>query len=112
MKMIELIKKYLFGRQDEIKSALAEGAIVIDVRTPGEFNHGHLKGARNIPLNELSSKLGLISKWEKKIILVCRSGQRSLMARKILKQSGIEAINGGAWNNLLKFEHYKGDYFE
>jgi phage shock protein E len=104
--VIDLVRKFIFGKQDEIKSALDEGAIVIDVRTPAEFKEGHFKGAKNIPLNELTSRSGFIKKLNKKIILVCRSGQRSSMAKKLLKNRSIEVINGGAWTNLVKFENY------
>jgi phage shock protein E len=51
--------------------------------------------ALNIPLNELKLKSDLIRKWNKPVITVCRSGNRSGIAKGILKATGIDAYNGG-----------------
>jgi phage shock protein E len=107
--VINLIRRYLFRKKEEIKNAMAEGAMIIDVRTPEEFTSGHVKGAKNIPLNEITSKCGWLKKSGKKIIVVCRSGQRSGLAKRLLKTQGIEAINGGSWTHLRKFENYSED---
>lgn len=77
--------------QDKIKS----GAVIIDVRTPGEFNSGHAKGSKNIPLNQLSSKMNALK--GKEVIVVCKSGGRAMQAESMLKQAGIDAINAGPW---------------
>ena len=58
-----LIQK-LFGPKTDYKELVRQGAVIIDVRSSSEFKTGHVKGAKNIPLQELSSKLGKIKKGE------------------------------------------------
>jgi rhodanese-related sulfurtransferase len=70
------------------------------VRTPGEFQGGHIKGSKNIPLNTISSKINEIKKLNKPVIACCASGMRSSQATSILKSNGIDAMNGGGWNSL------------
>ncbi|MEY3245808.1 MAG: hypothetical protein RL253_965, partial [Bacteroidota bacterium] len=76
------------------------GALIIDVRTPGEFNSGHIKGSINIPLDDIRNKTEELKKKNKVIITCCRSGNRSGMAKSMLESAGIECHNGGAWNVL------------
>ena len=76
------------------------GAIIVDVRTPGEFNSGHIKGSINIPLDQINSKTAELKKKNKVVITCCRSGNRSGMAESALKSAGIECYNGGPWNVL------------
>ena len=90
-----------FGNKSQnIQEFIAKGAIIIDVRSPGEFSGGHIKGSKNIPLNEISSKIDEIKKQNKPVITCCASGMRSSQATSILKQNGIDVINGGGWQNL------------
>jgi len=96
----------LFGgdnNAEPIEQYLKEGAVVIDVRTAEEFAGGHVKGAKNIVLNSIPTKVGEIKKMNKKVIAVCRSGARSGQATSFLKQQGIDVINGGPWENVAKF---------
>ncbi|MCU0336970.1 MAG: rhodanese-like domain-containing protein [Sediminibacterium sp.] len=79
---------------------IQEGAIILDVRTPREFQSGHIKGSKNIPVEQVKSKLQEIKKWNKPIITVCRSGNRSGVAKSILLSGGVETVNGGPWNVL------------
>jgi rhodanese-related sulfurtransferase len=53
------------------------GAQIIDVRTPAEYNGGHIKGAKNIPLQSLNQNLGKINK-NKPVITCCASGAEVL----------------------------------
>ncbi|NJM79100.1 MAG: rhodanese-like domain-containing protein [Flavobacterium sp.] len=90
-----------FGNKtNEINEFITNGAIILDVRTPEEFKEGHIKGAKNIALHSLNGKLAEIKKWNKPVIACCRSGMRSAQATSILKQNGIECINGGGWMSL------------
>ena len=90
-----------FGNKTQnITDFMSKDAIIIDVRTPGEFQGGHIKGSKNIPLNMLSSKIEEIKKQGKPIIACCASGMRSAQATSILKSNGIEAMNGGGWSSL------------
>jgi rhodanese-related sulfurtransferase len=71
------------------------------VRSKGEFNGGHIKGAINIPVDSLSSNLGKLKDKKKPIITCCASGMRSASARGILKSNGYEEVhNGGGWMSL------------
>lgn len=70
-----------------------EGTFLLDVRTQGEFNEGHIKGATLIPVQELKSRITeLESQKEKTILVYCRSGRRSLKAAKILHQAGFTKV--------------------
>ncbi|WP_136668443.1 rhodanese-like domain-containing protein [Flavobacterium sp. H122] len=90
-----------FGNKtNEIKDFIERGAIIIDVRSAGEFTSGNIKGSKNIPLNTISGKINEIKKLNKPVITCCLSGMRSGQAASILKQNGIECINGGGWNSL------------
>ena len=90
-----------FGNKTkQVKEFMAKGAVIIDVRTEGEFKSGHIEGSKNIPLHEISSKIEVIKKLDKPVIVCCRSGMRSGQANSILKNNGIESINGGGWSSL------------
>lgn len=96
----------LFGGGSDsgsIEEYLKDGAIVIDVRTVGEFSEGHVNGSKNIVLNNIPAKVDELKKLNKKVIAVCRSGARSGQATSFLKQQGIDVINGGPWQNVAKF---------
>lgn len=90
-----------FGnKKNSIQEYKEKGAVIIDVRSKGEFDGGHIKDAKNIPLNEIRNKINDIKKLNKPVIACCASGMRSSQATSILKQNGIEAINGGGWQSL------------
>ncbi len=92
---------FLFGNKTNmIKDFQTRGAIIIDVRTPGEYSQGAISGSKNIPLQSISSKINEIKKLNKPIITCCVSGMRSGNAASILKSNDIEAINGGGWMSL------------
>ena len=97
--MFEFLKN-LFGPGTDYKSILSKGAIIVDVRTPTEFSAGHIEGARNIPLDQLKTKVAELKKTGKPIITCCRSGARSGMAKSQLSSADIEVYNGGAWTSL------------
>lgn len=80
------------------KLLVSEGAILLDVRSEGEFSAGHIEGAVNIPLEELGFRFDELA--DKLVITCCRSGNRSEMALHILGENGIDAINGGPWDLL------------
>jgi rhodanese-related sulfurtransferase len=94
--------KQLLGLAPKVNYSelVKNGAQIIDVRTPGEFKAGHIRGAVNIPLQTISSQLGRIKK-DKPVITCCASGMRSASAKSILKSSGFEEVhNGGGWMSL------------
>lgn len=91
----------LFGLKDtDYKTLIAQGAIVVDVRSPQEFAGGHIPGSTNIPLDQIGAKADMLLKKGKPVITCCRSGTRSGMAVGILKSAGVDARNGGAWDSL------------
>ncbi len=67
---------------------------LLDVRTPTEYQSGHLQNAQLIPLQVLSQNMHRLSKdRDKKILVYCKSGNRSVAASRILKASGFTPIN-------------------
>ena len=68
------------------------GALLVDVRTPGEFANGHLEGAVNAPLGELDLHLGKLGGRERPLVLYCASGMRSMNARKMLQAKGFTQV--------------------
>ena len=91
----------IFGPGTDFKALKENGAIIIDVRTPQEFDHGHIQGSKNIPLDKIQREIKTIKNYNKPIITVCKSGARSGMAKSILKGAGVEVYNGGPWNVLI-----------
>ena len=75
---------------------------ILDVRTPEEFSQNHVPSAINIPLDQITERLGEFEKMKTPIIAYCRSGSRSGMATSILKQHGYEAFNGGGLTDVLQ----------
>jgi len=99
--MIQLFKK-LFGSGPKVnyKELVATGATIVDVRTKGEYQSGHIKGSVNIPLDNLRNNLSKIKK-DKPVITCCASGMRSASGKNILKSNGFnEVYNGGGWMSL------------
>ena len=91
------------GQTADLRNIIDQGAFLVDVRTPGEFADGHVKGSVNIPLDRVPSQLSKFRN-KKNIIVFCRSGGRSSQAKSILEQNGFtNVINGGTWNNVNQF---------
>jgi rhodanese-related sulfurtransferase len=83
-----------------MKDLIEKGAFLVDVRTPEEFAEGHVNASMNIPLDELSNRMEEF-KGKENIIVFCRSGARSGMAKSILNQAGFEnVVNGGPWTDV------------
>lgn len=103
--MIEKIKKMLgIGPKVDLGRVIADGAIIIDVRTTGEYAGGHLKNSVNIPLANLGSQMNKLKK-DKPVITCCASGMRSGSAKSMLQSNGFKEVhNGGSWYNLKKIE--------
>lgn len=97
----------LFSRTPSTDAAgLAErlrsrDVVVVDVRQPGEFRHGHIQGAQNLPLMRLKSRLDSLPRGNT-IVTVCASGHRSASAARTLRRAGydVENLKGGmhAWH--------------
>lgn len=92
---------FLFrNRQKMVQEFISREAIVLDVRTKAEYSTGAITGSKNIPLQVLSNNISNIKKLNKPVITCCASGMRSATAASILKQNGIDAMNGGGWQGL------------
>jgi phage shock protein E len=103
--MFNAIKKLLgIGPKVDLGELIARGAVIVDVRSPGEYTSGHLKKSINIPLDTLKMKFGKLKK-DAVVITCCASGIRSSMAKKILLANGfVNVHNGGSWCNLKHYE--------
>ena len=83
---------------------------LIDVRTPAEFEAGHIPGAVNVPLDELRSQLGELREvlHDHDVVLVCRSGNRAGQAQQALQAAGLTSptvLSGG----IVDWEKTGGD---
>ena len=81
----------------EAKALVAEkNALLLDVRTPGEFSGGHIDGSINIPVQQLGKALqsGVpeLADKDRPIVVYCRSGRRSANAAKMLEGAGYTQI--------------------
>ena len=85
------------SRSNKVKALLSSGAVIIDVRTPGEFMGGHVSGSKNVPLQEIQQRVSELKAMNKPLVLCCASGMRSAQATSFLKSQGIECENGGGW---------------
>jgi Rhodanese-related sulfurtransferase len=99
--MIELIKKVFGIKSVDYAQLLRDGAIIVDVRTTGEYSSGHIKGSVNIPVDKIANNAAKLKAKKKPIITCCQSGSRSAMAKSILKGNGVtDVYNGGSWFSL------------
>ncbi|MBX3274253.1 MAG: rhodanese-like domain-containing protein [Sandaracinaceae bacterium] len=78
---------------EDARRLLAEGALLLDVRTPAEFAAGHLDGARNIPLGELASRAGELGDAGRDVVVYCASGMRSRSAQGLLRRRGFTKVH-------------------
>lgn len=95
----------------EIKPAEAveminhQDAAVLDVREPGEYSGGHILNAVNIPLNALEGRLGELTAWRgRPVVVYCRSGPRAARASALLRRNdfaSVTKLSGGilAWES-------------
>lgn len=94
-------KGFIFANFESIQAKQAIALIekdnnisLLDVRTIEEYKEGHLRDARLIPLDALSQNLGMLKADKNKRILVyCQSGNRSVAASRILEKHGFSVIN-------------------
>lgn len=80
-----------------------EKAVVVDIRDPEEFSQSHIKGAKNIPFDQIGQQLaGAVKNKALPLVLVCNSGgrsQRALLAAQKLGYEKTQVLGGGikAW---------------
>jgi rhodanese-related sulfurtransferase len=74
------------------RKLVAEGALLVDVRTPGEYADGHVDGAQNVPVETLPGGAAGLPK-DKVVVVYCRSGGRSARAAGILRGEGFATVH-------------------
>ena len=113
-KILFIILIFAFGCQsagdEKSKTAWAKidsGALLIDVRTQQEFDAGHLQDAKLIPFDQIGDKISAVeTDKERDIVVYCRSGRRSGIAKETLEKMGYKnVINGGGMNDLLNYKN-------
>lgn len=84
---------------------IAEGAVILDVRTAAEYDDGHISGSIHIPLSRL--RTAFVSMDTGKVYITCCShGLRSIKAVEVLKERGFKKVyNGGPWTELDQYLH-------
>lgn len=75
-----------------LETAADARPVLLDVRTPEEFNAGKIPGAINIPVDELRARMRELPR-DRPIVAYCQVGQRGYLATRILKQAGFDAAN-------------------
>lgn len=80
---------------NQLREYLQKKAVILDVRTNGEYQSNNIGTAIHIPLNELEYRVEEIKVLNKPVVVYCASGMRSAKAANFLKSSGVDAINGG-----------------
>ena len=76
----------------EAKKWVASGAKLLDVRTPSEFDSGHLDGALNIPVELVRSRAKKVLRPEQPVVVYCLSGARSSLAARELRAAGFQKV--------------------
>lgn len=105
--MFGLFKSSSNNNQQEIVDAIKNNAYLVDVRSKMEFSMGTVPGAVNIPVEEIAKHIATLKKKEN-IVVFCRSGSRSGMAKNILNQNGIENVfNGGTVQKVKQLKDAK-----
>lgn len=91
----------LFFGNSKIKTALRNGAVIIDLRSPREFDEGHIPEAINIPVDRIPINAARIKAMDRPVILCGHSGSLG-NARDYLLNHGVkEVYNGGSWVKVL-----------
>jgi len=100
--MLATIKKILgMGPKIDLSELVKDGAIILDVRTKGEYVSGHIRGSVNIPVEQLHKNLHKLKDKKRTVITCCESGMRSSSAKGILTTNGFTNVhNGGRWQSL------------
>ncbi|TAN85859.1 MAG: cyclic nucleotide-binding domain-containing protein [Gallionella sp.] len=97
----ELLREPLLHKigYEQAVQAVAQGAVWLDVRHPPEYRYDRLRGAMNVPLNDIRNAIGVLDRG-KKYIAYCQSGRRSAAAAFLLAQAGydVQVLDNGLWS--------------
>ena len=91
------------GDENVAWQKINQGALLVDVRTQGEFDQGHLPGAKLIPVNEVQQRIAEFGDDKNRpIVVYCKSGGRSGRAQSMLQEAGFtDVTNGGGYSSLM-----------
>jgi rhodanese-related sulfurtransferase len=80
-----------------------DGALLLDVQKRHDFKRAHIEGALNIPYDELKTRMRELDR-ERAVVVYCKNGVRSLLARSLLKSHGFRRVSYlGVMGNWLRF---------
>lgn len=88
------------------RQLIAKGALVLDVRSPDEYQDGHVASATNIPIDGFADQLAQVAQLtggdkSKPIVVYCAAGGRAARAKKMLDEAGYtQVVNGGGYDDL------------
>lgn len=85
----------------KLKNALRKGAIVIDLRSPREFDEGHIPDSINIPADRIPINAARIKAMDRPVILCGHSGSMGNARNHLLSHGIKEVYNGGSWTKML-----------
>jgi NADPH-dependent 2,4-dienoyl-CoA reductase/sulfur reductase-like enzyme len=89
------VKQCFWNEMDGL--AESDDCFLVDVRTPKEFDLGHIEGSVNIPVDDIRGRMDEIPR-DKRIVLICQSALRSYIAARILMQKGYDCCHlAGGW---------------
>jgi phage shock protein E len=98
-----LVGKTIKGRMASKRAAevMQTGAVVLDVRSAGEWEQGHHPDAIHIPLDELKARMKDVGPTNTPVIVYCHSGGRAMVAARMLRRAGYQdVINAGSLRNV------------
>lgn len=84
-----------------VESARAEDAVVVDVRTPEEFEAGHVEGATNIDAqaDDFEQQVAELDPGATYVVY-CRTGSRSAEAAQVMRDAGLTVVDGGGLEDM------------
>ena len=77
---------------EEARQLVADGALLLDVRTKAEFDQAHIPGAINISVAELKGRLSELGDKQRPVVVYCRSGNRSGRAKRMMEAAGFADV--------------------
>ncbi len=91
------------GEPEAAWKMISEGALLVDVRTPEEFNQGHLPNAVLIPVADVAKRIAEFGEdKDRPIVVYCKAGVRAGKAERVLKENGYtNVLNGGGYSDLM-----------
>jgi len=88
------LSRRLLGKvaSDKARALVANGASLVDVRSPAEHAAGHIAGSLNIPVGELAARITELGDKSRPVVVYCASGVRSARAAGTLRRAGFAEV--------------------